>query len=75
MTSDCTPMPRPSSEPEATTEIVETMKPTQMMRRADVPMTMVSAFELKSPISWPDSARQSTVPTAMMAAHMPMDVR
>ena len=36
-------MPRPSSEPEATTEIVETMKPTQMMRRADVPMAMVSA--------------------------------
>ena len=37
-------------------------------------MAMVSAFELKSPISWPDSARQSTVPAAMMAAHMPMDV-
>ena len=68
-------MPRPSSEPEATTEIVETMKPTQMMRRADVPMAMVSVFELNSPISWPDSAMQSTVPAAMIAAHMPIAVR
>ena len=68
-------MPRPSSAPETTTEIVEMMKPAQIMRNATVPMAMVSALELNSPISCPDSARHSTVPAAIMAAHIPMAVR
>ena len=68
-------MPSPSREPETTTEIVDTIKPMQMIRRAVVPIAMVSALELNSPISWPESARQSTVPATMMAAHIPIAVR
>ena len=68
-------MPSPSSEPETTTEIVDTRKPVQMMRSAIVPMAMVSLLVLNNPISCSDKTRQSSVPAAIMAAHMAMAVR
>ena len=51
--------------------ITETTKPRQMMRRAVVPMAMVSGLELNRPMREPEMVRQRTVPTAMMAALRP----
>ena len=71
MTSEGTPLPRPSSAPEEVVETAETTKPRQMMRRAVVPMAMVSGLELNRPMREPEMVRQRTVPTAMMAALRP----
>lgn len=71
MTSDCVPLPRPSSAPEAVVDTAETTKPMEMMRRAVRPMAMVSGFWVKRPISVPEAARQPSVPAAMMTALMP----
>ena len=46
-----------------------------MMRSAAVPMAMVSTLVLNNPISCFDKTRQSSVPAAIMAAHMAMAVR
>ena len=71
MTSDGIPLPRPSSAPDEVVDTADTMKPRQMIRSAFAPMAIVSGFELNRPIRESEMVRQSTVPTAMMAALRP----
>ena len=52
------------------TEIVETMKPAQIMRSAVWPAAIVSGLELNTFISGPANTRHSTVPPAMMVPVM-----
>ena len=70
MTSDCAPLPSPSSAPEAATDTVETRNPAQRIRSAWPPSTTVSGLSVKRAISGSAPARQSRVPSSMMAAHM-----
>ena len=56
------PFPSPSSAPQAVTDREDTIKPMLMIRRADFPARMVSAFDVNIPIREPGTARQTTVP-------------
>lgn len=58
----------PSNAPEETTDTEETTKPAHIMRRADVPIRMVSPLSVNKDISQSGTARHRPVPTTIMAA-------
>ena len=66
ITRDGLPIPNPSSAPQEMTETEETTKPALMMRRALLPMAMVSVLEENRPINSLGISQQSAVPTDMM---------
>ena len=49
--SDGTPLPSPSSEPEAVTDTDDTINPALIMRRAVSPAAMTSGLSVNIPIS------------------------
>ena len=66
MTSDCVPLPRPSSAPAEMTDTDYTIKPMLIRRSAVSPAAMVASDEVNSPISVPGTSRQMSVPAAMI---------
>ena len=66
MTSDCVPLPRPSSAPAEMTDTDDTIKPMLMRRSAVSPAAMVASDEVNSPISVSGTSRQMSVPAAMI---------
>ena len=68
MTSEGTPIPSPSSAPQAMTETEEITKPRLIVRKAALPAAIVSAFCENSPINSAGTNQHSAVPTAMMQA-------
>ena len=64
-----------SSAPDEVTENAETTKPMLMIRSADAPTVTVSGFWVNNPISTPGTARQTSMPAAMIPPHMHSTMR
>ena len=62
--SDGMPMPSPSSAPDQVTDTAEITKPIQIRRSAVLPMAIVSAFSVKSPMSLAGKSAHMIVPAA-----------
>ena len=60
--SDGMPMPSPSSAPDEVTDTAEIIKPIQIRRSAVLPMAIVSALSVKSPMSLAGKSAHMIVP-------------
>ena len=68
MTSDGVPLPRPSRAPELVTLTDEMMKPALIILSALSPVLIASVSLANSDVSQSGTARNSAVPSAMIAA-------
>ena len=67
MHRDGIPAPSPSKAPQQITETQEKINPRLMIRRAFVPMAIVSGVDVKICMSIPGAIQQSKSPASMIA--------